>query len=87
MGRHVISLPDSVNDFVDERVAAGSFEDANAYVAELVRRDRENWETAMLELAALMDDARESGVSKRSFREIVDAAREEYERQGRPAAE
>ena len=41
MARLNLSVPDSVRRFVDERVKAGGYDDAGAYVRALIEADRE----------------------------------------------
>lgn len=41
MGTMNISLPDTLRDFVDERVAGGAYGTSSEYLRELIRRDQE----------------------------------------------
>lgn len=67
-----ISVSDELEEFIAERVKSGKFADASAYISELIRLAHERRE-GQLKLRALIDDARASGVSEKTFDEIWDA--------------
>jgi len=48
-----ISLPEALREYVDERVAEGSFANASDYVRALIRDDRAKRATAILEAKLL----------------------------------
>jgi len=75
-----ISLPETLRDFVDERVAEGSFASASDYVRALIRDDRAKRAQARLEAklleglqsgpAVVADDAYWEAI-ERDAREII----------------
>jgi antitoxin ParD1/3/4 len=82
MARLTISMPDQMNDWVEAQVSAGRYGNVSEYFRDLVRRDQERRDTAINELRVLLGRAEASGFSKRSFIEILEAAREEARQKG-----
>ena len=78
MNKHVISLPDDAQAYVDARMNAGQFPDVNAYVVDLVEKDRLRREAAYAELRQMMDEAEASGNSEKSIDEIFDELDREF---------
>jgi antitoxin ParD1/3/4 len=58
MGTMNISLPDSLREFVDQRVAEGSYGTSSEYLRDLIRRDQDR-----LHLRSLLLDGAESPIS------------------------
>ncbi len=81
MPKVTISMPDDMKVWVEDRVKAGCHGNMSEYFRDLVRRDRDRKETAILELRELMDRAEQGGTTKRSFPEIIEAARKKARRQ------
>lgn len=72
MDKLSISVSDELEAFVADRIKSGEFDDASAYVNELIRLDHAKRE-AKQKLRDIIDDARASGVSEKTFDEIWDA--------------
>jgi antitoxin ParD1/3/4 len=66
-----VSIPDAMKDWVEERVASGSYANASDYVRDLIRRDHERREA----LAQALIEGENSGVSRRKLRDIANATR------------
>lgn len=67
MGSHEISLPKSISDYVDARLAEGEYDSLSDYVAALLLREQTERTAAAGELRSLLDDADASGVSENSL--------------------
>ena len=70
-----ISLPESMKRFVESQVATGQFSNASDYVRDVIRER----EAAVDRLRALLDEGEASGVSPRSFEEIMAAIKERHQ--------
>lgn len=77
MSRLTISVPEQMNEWVEAQIAAGRYGNVSEYFRDLVRRDQERREVAMVELRTLLERAEASGVAERAFPEILEAARRE----------
>lgn len=66
-----VSLPDPLREFVEERVKTGRYANVSDYVRDLIRRDQEKREALVLALI----EGEESGLSKRTLKEIAAAAK------------
>ena len=53
------ALPDSMREYIDNRVAAGNYGNTSEYIRDLVRRDQE--EQARKRLRDLIEEGLESG--------------------------
>jgi len=62
-----ISLPDPVNDWVEERVRSGQYANASDYIRDLIRQDRERREAVVRALI----EGEESGLSGRTVHDII----------------
>lgn len=71
-----VSLPDPMKDWVEERVKSGRFANASDYVRDLIRRDQERREA----LVQALIEGEQSGVSRRSVREIAADTRAKLDR-------
>jgi antitoxin ParD1/3/4 len=81
-----ISLPDPMKAWVEEQTKDGRYSNSSDYVRDLIRRDQIKAEK-IANMQRLVDEAYASGVSERSFDEIISAARAEAEaRSGSKAA-
>lgn len=69
-----VSLPDGMKDWVEQQTQTGRFGNASDYVRDLIRRDQER-QSGIERLQRLIDEGLESGVSPRSFEEIIADAR------------
>jgi antitoxin ParD1/3/4 len=72
MAEITIALPQTLLDYAQEQIDAGSYADVGDMVRDLLRRDQASLE----ELRAAIDEGDASGISERSFDEIIEAARE-----------
>ena len=66
-----VSLPDAMREWIDNRVKSGRYANASDYVRDLVRRDQEHRE----ELVRALVEGENSGLSKRTVRDIATAAK------------
>jgi len=62
----------STPQYAQEQIDSGSYADVGDMVRDLLRRDQASLE----ELRAAIDEGDASGISERSFDEIIEAARE-----------
>lgn len=76
-----VSLPDPMKAWVESRTQDGRYSNASDYVRDLIRRDQDR-QQAIAELQQIVDEALASGVSDRSFPEILDAAQREARQKG-----
>ena len=82
MSRLTISMPEQMNEWVEAQVSAGRYGNVSEYFRDLVRRDQERREQAILELRGLIDRAEASGISGRSLGEVMEAAKAEARQKG-----
>ncbi len=66
-----ISLPDPMKQWVEAQAETGRYSNASDYVRDLIRRDQER-QDKIAAMQKLVDEARASGISKRSVEEIFD---------------
>ncbi len=86
MARLSITVTDQMKAWIDEQVASGRFADASAVIEDLVRRAMIR-EEKIANMQRLVDEARDSGLSSRTFDEIIaDARKEALARLGKNAA-
>ncbi len=64
-----VTLPETMQDWVEARTRAGRYDDTSDYVRDLIRRDQER-EAKRAEFQALVTQGLESGTSSRSEDEI-----------------
>jgi len=69
-----ISVPDPMKDWVQSQVNTGAYANISDYVRDLIRQDQEN-RNKIQALQAAITKGLESGVSGKSFDEIMQAAR------------
>ena len=69
-----VSLPDAMKSWVEEQTQTGRFGNASDYVRDLIRRDQER-QSKIATLQRLIDEGLDSGVSLRTFEEIIADAR------------
>ena len=77
MSRLTISMPEQMNDWVQEQVSNGRYGNISEYFRDLVRRDQERRGDALRELRELIDRAEAAGAGGRKLPEVLEAAREE----------
>jgi antitoxin ParD1/3/4 len=83
MSRQTMSfaLPESMREYIDERVSSGNYGNTSEYIRDLVRRDQE--EQAKKRLRDLIEEGLASGPGRRrtkaSVKELLDIARGEVE--------
>lgn len=78
MATMTISLPDPMKEWVEARIQDGEYASSSDYVRDLIRRDRERRarsELSLDDLRRIVVQARESGDSPASVRDVLDAAR------------
>lgn len=69
-----VSLPEPMKGWVEDQTRSGRYSNASDYVRDLIRRDQDR--TAKIEqMQRLVDEARASGIGKRSMSDIRDEAR------------
>jgi len=73
MGRIELSLSDDLRSYVDRAVETGDFADDAAFIESLIRDHHDRKLAALIEA---LEEGERSGVSPRSFDEIVAAARD-----------
>ena len=74
MSTVTLSLAEPAARWIDEQVATGRYENADAYLAELVDRDRKE-ATKLAALHAALDEGEASGDSGMTINEIFEEAR------------
>ncbi len=84
MLRLTISMPEQMNRWVEAQIKTGRYGNVSEYFRDLVRRDQEKREEKLKELRDLLDRAEASGISTRTFPEIMELARKEAQRKGLP---
>jgi antitoxin ParD1/3/4 len=62
-----ISLPDPISEWIEERIRSGQYANADDYIRDLIRDDRERRER----LVQALVEGEESGLSRRTVREII----------------
>ena len=72
-----VSLPDQMKEWVESQAKGGRYSNASDYVRDLIRRDQERREAAVVELRAMLDEAEASGISELSMEEVLEQARRE----------
>ena len=69
-----ISVPDPMKDWVQSQVETGTYANTSDYVRDLIRKDQEN-RTKVFALQKAITEGLESGISDKSFDEIINTAR------------
>ncbi len=77
MAQMNISIPDKLKQWVESRVADGSYASSSDYVRDVLRRDQQRLE-AIARLQAEIDLGRASGISERSLAQIIEDARAKH---------
>lgn len=72
-----ISLPDAMKDWVEQQAATGRYSNSSDVVRDLIRREQVRAEK-IANMQRLVDEGRASGVSERSFEQVVADARAAY---------
>jgi antitoxin ParD1/3/4 len=78
MGKLSISMPETMQAYVDEAVKLGDYEDISAYVQDLVRRDQDN-ANKLIALRAAVQAGIDSGISNRTVDEIWAKVEADYQ--------
>jgi antitoxin ParD1/3/4 len=73
-----ISLPKEMKAFVEGQVATGQFSNSSDYIRDLIRERQE----AVDRLRALLEEGEASGISPRSFEEIMAGIKERHASRG-----
>ncbi len=69
-----ISLPDQMKAWVEEQARSGRYGNSSDVVRDLIRREQVRAEK-IANMQRLVDEGRASGISTRTPRQIIDAAR------------
>ena len=69
-----ISLPDQMKAWVEEQTRSGRYGNSSDVVRDLIRREQMKAEK-IANMQRLVDEGRASGISNRTPRQIIDAAR------------
>lgn len=81
MAQMNISIPDKLKEWIEGRVADGSFASSSDYVRDLVRQDQR--EREKLEwLRAEIERGRASGISSRSIEDMISQTRAQLKASG-----
>jgi antitoxin ParD1/3/4 len=72
-----ISLPDAMKDWVEQQAATGRYSNSSDVVRDLIRREQVRAEK-IANMQRLVDEGRASGVSARSFEQVVADTRAAY---------
>jgi len=70
-----ISVPDPMKDWVLAQVETGTYANTSDYVRDLIRKDQEQ-RTKIAALQKAITEGLESGISDKSFDEIIQSARQ-----------
>lgn len=70
-----VSLPEAMKRWVEEQAASGRYSNSSDYVRDLIREDQVRAEK-IANMQQLVDEGRASGVSSRTFDEIIEDARQ-----------
>lgn len=73
MATMTLSLPDPMKEWIEAETRKGDYASTSDFMRDLVRRERERRKPPMTleELRQRLDEARASGVSDRSIKEII----------------
>ena len=71
-----ISVPEPMKDWVQAQVETGVYANSSDYIRDLIRKDQEN-RTNIAALQKAITEGLESGMSPKSFDEIVNEARQQ----------
>ena len=74
-----ISVPDPMKDWVQSQVNTGAYANTSDYVRDLIRQDQEN-RSKLKALQNAITSGIESGVSDKSFDQIINQARKELKK-------
>ena len=69
-----ISLPDPMRDWIESQVAEGRHANISDYMRDLVRKAQER-QQAIAEFDEAIEEGFASGISEKSFDEVIDEAR------------
>ena len=69
-----ISLPDAMKEWVEAQTATGRYGNSSDVVRDLIRREQVRADE-VADMQRMVDDALASGVSERSFDDVIDEAR------------
>jgi antitoxin ParD1/3/4 len=70
-----ISVPDPMKDWVQTQIETGAYANTSDYIRDLIRKDQE-YRTKIALLQQAINEGLESGLSTKSFDEIIQAARQ-----------
>lgn len=70
MIKHTITVPETMSKYIAGQMASRQYGNVSEYFRDLVRRDQERRQDAIIELRKLIDKAEASGISSRSIDDI-----------------
>jgi antitoxin ParD1/3/4 len=70
-----ISVPDPMKDWVQTQIETGAYANTSDYIRDLIRKDQE-YRTKIALLQQAINEGLESGLSTKSFDEIIQVARQ-----------
>ncbi len=73
-----ISIPEPMKDWVQAQVSTGTYANASDYVRDLIRQDQQK-RSQLAALQAAISVGMESGISDKSFDQIIEQARQQLE--------
>ncbi|MEH3047902.1 type II toxin-antitoxin system ParD family antitoxin [Sphingomonas adhaesiva] len=73
-----ISLPDAMKEWVEQQAGTGRYSNSSDVVRDLIRREQVRAEK-IANMQRLVDEGRASGMSERSFDQIIADARASYQ--------
>lgn len=82
MSRLTISMPDQMSEWVEAQIIVGRYGNVSEYFRDLVRRNQESRQGAIVELRAILDKAEARGISRRSLSDVLEDARREARQKG-----
>lgn len=71
MSKITISMPDTMSEYVSERVADGQYGNVSEYFRDLVRKEQAERRLTRDELRKVLDDAAASGMSSEQVPDII----------------
>ena len=76
MATMTISVPDPMKDWVQSQVETGTYANTSDYIRDLIRKDQ-GIRNKITALQKAITEGLESGISNKSFDEIINEARQE----------
>lgn len=77
MIRHTITIPEAMDEYIAGQMDNRQYGNVSEFFRDLVRRDQERRQNAILELRKLIEEAEASGISNMSMDDIRNEVRDE----------